>query len=188
MKLLIISATPKKTGICDSLAAAAFDAASKVSDAEVVRLAELNIGACDMCGEGWGTCQRSHVCHNDADGFNALQEKFSRADAYVYITPVYWSEVSEALKRFLDKLRRCQATKQWDADNSSVSCHSGKPAILVASAGGGGGGLIGALTQMERAVAHMGGRVYDYIGVNRWNQEYKREALREAVKSIISEG
>jgi hypothetical protein len=47
---------------------------------------------------------------------------------------------------------------------------------------------------MERAIAHMEGHetpferegVFDYIAVNRWNQEYKRDALKSAIIEMIS--
>jgi multimeric flavodoxin WrbA len=192
MKILIISGTPKQDGICDSLIKAAAGAAEESGvNAEIIKLAEENLSRCGMCGDGWGTCFSEHKCALD-DNFNALQEKCREADAFIYITPVYWGEVSEAFKNYSDKLRRCQATKRWDnkADGSFLA---GKPSILVASAGGGGGGIVNTLSQMERAVGHMGGDsnprekcgVYDYIAVNKWNQEYKRESLKSAVKSLI---
>jgi len=146
-----------------------------------------------MCGDGWGICLKKHECEHD-ENFNALQEKVREADAFVYITPVYWSEVSEVLKNYLDKLRRCQATKQWNSEDTTGGSYlSGKPSILVASAGGGGGGIVNTFECIERAIAHMGGNsqprgnvgVYDYIAVNRWNQEYKRESLKSAVKSMV---
>jgi multimeric flavodoxin WrbA len=194
MKILIISGTPKQDGICDSLVKTALAAANESGvEPEAIKLAEYNLPHCKMCGDGWGICFGKHECEFGGD-FNMLQEKCREADAFIYITPVYWSEVSETLKLFLDKLRRCQATKQWNKDDKSGgSFIAGKPSILVANAGGGGGGIINTLDQMERAIAHMGGNsqprgnrgVYDYIAVNRWNQEYKRESLKAAVKSMI---
>ena len=116
MKILIISGTPKKDGICRSLVTAAATAAADVgAETEIVDLAKYKLTSCRMCGDGWGICYSEHFCEfGEKDGFNELQNKIHRADALVYITPVYWGEVSEAFKIFLDKLRRCQATKRWD--------------------------------------------------------------------------
>ena len=195
MKILIISGTPKNDGISDSLVKAAASAVSESgAEGEVVKLSEHNISRCKMCGDGWGTCSGGHECEHD-DSFNKLQEKVREADAFVYITPVYWGEVSEALKIYLDKLRRCQATKQWNKNDTSGSFLEGKPSILVANAGGGGGGIVNTFDQIERAITHMGGNtqprgnrgVYDYIAVNRWNQEYKRESLKSAIKSLVKD-
>ena len=195
MKLLIISGTPKKDGLCFSLAEAAFAAAETAgADAELVKLGEYKLAPCAMCGEGWGTCSGKHRCEfGKEDGFDELQSKCAEADAFVYVTPVYWSEVSETLKLFFDKLRRCEATKQWGGDKTEVSILSGKPSILVVSAGGGGGGIVTALAQMERAVGHMGGDamprerkgIFDYVAVNRWNQDFKREALKASVTLLV---
>lgn len=193
MKILIISGTPKQDGICDSLVKTAALAASEAgAEAEVIKLSEHNLSQCRMCGDGWGLCLSGHKCEHD-DNFNKLQEKVREAAAFVYITPVYWGEVSEGLKNYLDKLRRCQGTKQWNKNDTSGSYLEGKPSILVANAGGGGGGIVNTFDQIERAITHMGGNsqprgnrgVYDYIAVNRWNQEYKRESLKSAVKSLV---
>ena len=195
MKLVIISGTPKQDGICHSLVVAASETAIGLgAETDVIKLADHELLTCRMCGDGWGVCNSEHRCtFGDEDGFNALQQKTREADAFVLITPVYWGEVSEEFKVFLNKLRRCQATKQWDKDDSEGSFLYGKPSILVASAGGGGGGILSTLTEMERALGHMGGNtyprdkqgIYDYIAVNRWNQDYKREALKAAVRSLV---
>jgi len=193
MKLLIISGTPKKEGLSQSLASAAYEAAiNQGAEAEIIQL--LGLSSCRMCGEGWGTCRTDHSCEfGNTDNFNKFREKMGWADGFVFVTPVYWGEVSEGMKIFLDKLRRCEASKQWDSNIPGSSFLVGKSSILVASAGGGGGGISSAFVQMERAISHMGGTTYpynvfgffDYIAVNRWNQDYKREALMNAVSALI---
>ena len=195
MKLLILSGTPKTDGICYSFVTTAAETAKGLGvEAEVIRLSGMNLTKCKMCGDGWGICFKEHQCtFGDEDGFNDLQKKVKAANAYVYITPVYWGEISEELKIFIDKLRRCQATKQWDEREAEVSFLKGKPSIIVASAGGGGGGIVTTFADLERAILHMGGNewpmdtdgIFDYIAVNRWNQAYKREALKAAVKALV---
>ena len=195
MKVLIISCSPKSEGICHSLVTAALDTCKKSgADAEVLKLTDHRLEQCKMCGDGWGICRSEHRCqYGDQDGFNTLVEKFSRSDAFVFITPVYWGDVSEAFKDFFDKLRRCQASKRRNEDKNIKSFFTDKPSILVASAGGSGNGIINTLTQMERAIVHMGGDgmpkeekgIYDYIAVNRWNKDYKLESLKASVASMI---
>jgi len=196
MKLLIVNGTPKLEGVCYSFVEAAEEIAKELAiNFETIRLSSEKLMKCQMCDEGWGICFSEHRCiFGEKDGFWELQQKVQEADLLVYITPVYWGEVSEEMKIFLDKLRRCEATKQWDARENQVSYHKGKGSILVAAAGGGGGGIISALEQLERAVVHMGGDqwpreqdgIFDYIGVNRWNQEYKREALKSAISNWVA--
>lgn len=198
MKLLIVNGTPKNDGLCYSFVTAAEETAAGLgAEAEVIRLSSINLSKCKMCGDGWGICFKEHQCkYGNEDGFNALQKKVEEANAYVFITPVYWGEASEEMKLFFDKLRRCQATKQWDDREEEVSFLKGKPSIIVASAGGGGGGIINTFMQTERAIEQMGGDswpreragIFDYIAVNRWNQGYKREALKAALTEMIAIG
>ena len=196
MKVLIFSGTPKKDGITHSLVQTAEDTAKQLGmDAEVIRLADENLTNCKMCDDGWGLCNKEYRCaFENEDGFALLQEKVRTADAYIYITPVYWGDVSECMKPFFDKLRRTQATKQWekDKDKNVASFLKGKPSIIVANAGGSGGGLLPALTGMERAISHMGGDswpkntggILDIIAVNRWNHHYKYDSLKAAITEM----
>jgi len=196
MKILIINGTPKLDGVCYSFVETAEDAAKELGvDFETIRLSSERIKKCLMCDGGWGICFNKHVCiFGEKDGFGNLQQKVREASLLVFITPVYWGEVSEELKLFLDKLRRCEATKQWDKDAGQISFLKGKGTILVASAGGGGGGILTTLQQLERAVEHMGGDaqpreevgIFDYLAVNRWNQEYKRQALKLAINEWVA--
>ena len=198
MKLLIISGTPKKEGLTRSFVTAALETAiAEGVESEVISLADLGLLTCKMCGDGWGTCLKQYRCafgDEDGDGFNALQETFASADAFIWITPVYWGQASEAFKNFIDRLRRCQGSKHYGWGNpEGLSVLHGKPSILTAVAGGGGGGIPNTFQEMERAITFMDGDTwprgtsgfFDYIAVNRWNQEYKREALRAAVSALI---
>ena len=196
-KLLIINATPKTDGLCYSFVTAAKETADGLGlDSEVLRLASLGLEKCSMCHDGWGLCFKQHTCvHDDKDGFDRIREKVNEADAFVYATPVYWGEISEELKLFWDRLRRCESTKQWNGQDDVVSFHKNKPSIVVASAGGGGGGITSALNDMNRIIdqlcehtGHQNGTsgIFDYIGVNRWNHEYKREALKAAIVEMVA--
>jgi len=194
MKLLIVSGTPKTYGLTYSFVEQAKTSADELGiESEVIDLSQMNLAKCRMCDGGWGVCFYDHYCaFGDKDGFNELQKKVEAADAFVFITPVYWGEMSEELKLFTDKLRRCQATKQWDSREEEVSYLKGKPSIMVAAAGGGGGGCPSAFLHMERAVGAAGGDnwpkehagLFDFIAVNRWNKNYKKVALNEAIKMM----
>jgi len=202
MKLLIISGTPKTDGLTYSFVEKAEETAKSLGITfDTVRLrgkaaeGAENLEKCKMCANGWGVCFKQHYCaFGEKDGFTALQKKVQEANAFVYITPVYWGEMSEEMKIFIDKMRRCEATKQWNDKASAPSFLKGKPSIIVANAGGGGGGIINTFHGIERAIDHMGGDahprenngVFDYIAVNRWNQVYKREALSAAITEMFA--
>jgi multimeric flavodoxin WrbA len=181
MNFLIISGTPKNEGLCDSCVKAVRDGAEteKVS-AEVERVCDRPIARCAMCEDGWGDCLREHTCRFGDDGFSGLQRRIARADAVALVTPVYWWEMTEAMKAFFDRFRRCEATK------GEKGALAGKAVLLVASAGGSGNGLLSCLEQMERLCRHLRARIFDYIAVNRWNKEYKLAAISSAAKAIAS--
>ena len=195
MKILIISGTPKTNGLTYSFVEAAEETIKGENvEYETLHLSQLGLQKCKMCGDGWGVCFNEHICNvGDEDGFNNLQLTIREANAFVFITPVYWGEISEDFKIFIDRLRRCQATKQWNENDDVVSYLKGKPSILVGVAGGGGGGLLSALMDFERAISQMGGDerprehtgIFDYVMVNRWNSEYKRHAFVYSLKKLI---
>ncbi len=91
---------------------------------------------------------------------------------------MYWGETSEALKSFLDRLRR------YDFHHKEVLV--GKQVLLIAVAGGSGNGILTCLEQMERFCRHANAHIFDYIGVNRWNNDYKKQAVKEASFAIAS--
>jgi multimeric flavodoxin WrbA len=100
------------------------------------------------------------------------------ADQFCIITPVYWWEVSEGLKCFIDRLRRCEF-----GDHGALS---GKQVLLVASPGGTGNGVLNCLAQMEDFCKHTGAAVFDFVGINRWNNDYKRDSAYAAARAMAS--
>ncbi|MBN1286488.1 MAG: flavodoxin family protein [Anaerolineae bacterium] len=181
MDVLVISSSPNKDGLTAACAAAAVEGVQQAGGrAEEIRLNDLQIGACEACNNGWGTCQTDHECQV-IDDFQPLHERVRHADAYVLVTPVYWGDLSESAKAFTDRLRRCEATLRED------SRLAGKPVIAVAAAGGGGGGMITCLLNMERWIDHVRARRFDLLPVNRWSREYKLVAIRAAAEAMAKE-
>ena len=178
MKLLIISGTPKKEGLCVSFIQAAQAAGQNSCD--LVSLSDLKLESCRVCNEGWGQCRTEHTCIIN-DGFNELKASMANYDGFLFVTPVYWGEVSEPMKLFLDRLRRCEASHREESILKDKKC------LLVASAGGSGNGTLSCLEELQRAVTHMGGKVFDYFSMNRWNADYKREALVKAVELMLKD-
>jgi multimeric flavodoxin WrbA len=177
MKLLVISGNPKKDGLCHAIGEALKKGARDGgADVEEIRLCDMKIEACRVCGDGWGTCREQHYCSFGGDGFDDVSAKAGEADAVAFITPVYWNEVSEAMKSFMDRFRRCNF-----GQNGKLS---GKQALIVVSAGGTGNGILPCLEQLDRFCRHTGAVIYDYIGINRWNSDYKREAVYASAKAL----
>jgi multimeric flavodoxin WrbA len=181
MNVIVISSSPNRDGLTAACAAAVVEGVIQAGGrAEEVRLNDLQVGMCQACGNGWGTCLDDRECQTE-DDFQALHARVLQADAYVLVTPVYWGEMSESAKAFTDRLRRCEATR---GDESGLF---DKPVIAVAAAGGSGGGMITCLLSMERWIEHVRARKFDLIPVNRWSREYKLVAIREAARTMVQE-
>ncbi|WP_297420958.1 flavodoxin family protein [Clostridium sp.] len=181
MKVIILSGTPKNEGLCHSCITAAVAGAEKAGAGyEVIKLNDYKLDRCKMCGDGWGICRERNICAFGEDGFTEIQKKIADADAIILDTPVYWGEMTEVMKTFFDRFRRCEALK------GQSGAMAGKSVLLIASPGGSGNGMISCLEQMERLCRHLQGNIFDFIGVNRWNKDYKMEAITEAVAAMAS--
>lgn len=141
------------------------------AEIEEIHLNKRNIEHCKACGNGWGTCNKTGTCVI-RDDFTDIYKSLSEADGIVWISAVYWSDMTECFKAFFDRLRRCDATM-----NHSLA---EKRCILMACAGGTGRGTLECLTQLERGLTHMGMRAYDRIPVVRYNKDYILPVLEKA--------
>lgn len=181
MNVMVFSSSPNEDGLTAACATAAVEGVLLAGgQATEFRLNNLQVGMCRAHGDGWGTCLTDHECQI-RDDFQALHARVREADAYGIVTPVYWGDLSESVKAFLDRLRRCEASRGAD------SALFDKPVIAVAAAGGGGGGTITCLLNVERWIHHVRARVFDLVPVMRWSREHKLAAIREAAQAMTRE-
>ena len=76
------------------------------NEVEHICINRKNIKKCLACGKrGWGICLDKHICIQK-DDFNEIYKHMGDFDAYVFITPVYFHEMSESAKTFFDRLKR----------------------------------------------------------------------------------
>jgi multimeric flavodoxin WrbA len=185
MNYLIISGNPKKDGRCHSITEAVRKGAeSGGANAEILTVEKLE--RCHVCGTGWGKCKTEHICAYENDGFAEAQKAVQKAAMLCFITPVYWGEMAESLKCFFDRIRRCEAALLRNAagNTEQKAAFAGKQVLLVASPGGSGNGMLSCLDQMDRFSRHTGAVIFDYIGINRWNSDYKKSAVYSAAKAM----
>ena len=181
MHVLILSSSPNRDGLTSACAAAAAEGIRQAgAKAEEVRLNDLDIGKCQACGQGWGSCLKDHVCQVQ-DGFQALHGRLREFDAFVVVTPVYWGEASESARAFLDRVRRCEATQ------GEKSAFLDKRILAVAAAGGTGNGTVTCLLSLDNWIKHVRGRMFELIGVTRWSRPYKLVAIHEAACAMVKE-
>lgn len=179
MKTIIFTSSPNDNGLTAACGNAAMLGVSESkNDATIISLNKLMIGNCKSCGDGWGTCKNKHECQV-SDDFQSLHSSMKEVDAFVFITPVYWGEMSESMKAFTDRLRRCEA---WKKENSLFFS---KPVICVAAAGGSGNGTLSCLSSMERFVMHVGAEKFDFISITQKSRVYKLDTIANSAKNMV---
>lgn len=177
MKISVVWSSPNKDGLTNT-AAKQFMKGLENAGAEIneICLNKEKINHCVACGNGWGNCRAEGKCVLP-DDFMKIYDELRESDGIVFVSAVYWSDMTEQMKAFIDRLRRCEATKNhFLAD---------KRCILVACAGGTGRGTLECLHQMEMALTHMGMRAFDRIPVIRYNSEYVLPALEKAGETYV---
>jgi multimeric flavodoxin WrbA len=180
MDFIVFASSPNKDGLTAECAEAAAEGIRSAGmSAEIIYLNDEDIGLCEACERGWGTCLNEHRCQVE-DGFQAVHEKTKQASGCVVVSPVYWGQLSESAKAYFDRLRRCEATR---GDQSALT---GKPVIGVAAAGGSGGGIISCLDEMNRLFSHLRCAVFDMITVTRKSRPYKPAAVRAAAAAMAA--
>mgnify|MGYP005858195969 CR=1 FL=1 len=165
----------------DGLTACAKDAiinGAKRSGAviESINLNHQELEHCRACGTGWGACRSTGKCILK-DDFETIYQCLKDSEGVIFLSAVYWHDMTECMKAFMDRLRRCET-----AHNGFLM---GKRCILVACAGGTGLGAIECLYNMEETLKHMGMRAYDRIPVVRFNKEYIIPMLQNAGEIYI---
>lgn len=173
MDILIVSGSRNPQGQT-ARAAEAFQEGvqSAGGQAELVFLPPLTIERCRQCEDnGWGLCRSEGRCVIE-DDFADLVARLRAADGVAFATPVYFGDLSESLRAFLDRLRRVGRGPGGKQGLDS------KPAVGICVAGGGGGGAPNCTVSMERVLHHIGFDVVDMVPARRQNLEMKVEVLK----------
>ena len=149
-----------------------------VGEVETVFLPALRIERCRQCDDnGWGLCRKEGRCVIE-DDFAWLVDKVRGSDLAVFATPVYYADLSESLRAFLDRLRRTCTHK-----DGKVGIEN-KPTVGICVAGGGGGGSSACCVSLEKIMTTCGFVVVDMIPIRRQNLETKLAVLEQTGKSV----
>ncbi len=147
------------------------------NEVEHICMNKKNIKKCLACGKrGWGICLEEHKCIQK-DNFNEIYEYMSEFDAYIFITPVYFWEMSESAKTFFDRLKRCDAFN----DNSKIK---GKKIICMACAGGSGNGTEETLKSFDILDHFLKTEMIGRIPITKFTFEKQKEEIGKAIKSL----
>ena len=172
MKTLIILGSRNPEGQTARAARAVLEGLTSAGGkGEKVFLPQRKIERCRQCDiNGWGICRTEGCCVIE-DDFSSLVGKIRKADSVVFATPVYFSDLSESLRAFLDRLRRIT---RHESGKRGIS---DKPALGICVAGGGGGGAPACVVSLEKILSTCGFTVVDMIPIRRQNLEVKLSAL-----------
>lgn len=144
-------------------------------EVEHICINKKNIKKCMACGSrGWGMCLEEHRCVMN-DDFNDVYAEMSKFDAYVFITPVYFWEMSESAKTFFDRLKRCDAFN----DKSQIR---GKKIVSIACAGGSGNGTEETLKSFDILNHFLKTEMVGRVPVTKNNFEEQKLVIKKAMK------
>lgn len=144
---------------------------------EHICINKKNIKKCLACGKrGWGICLEEYKCIQK-DDFNEIYEYMSDFDSYIFITPVYFWEMSESAKTFFDRLKRCDAFN----DGSKIK---GKKIVCIACAGGSGNGTEETLKSFDILDHFLKTQMIGRIPVTKFTFEKQKEEIGKAIKSL----
>lgn len=181
MKILIVSGSRNPEGQTARAANAFLEGVREAgAECDIIFLPPMKIERCRQCeNDGWGICRSEGRCVID-DDLASVADEIRGADAVVFATPVYWSDLSESLQAFLNRLRRtCIA----DSGRAGIE---GKPAVGICVAGGGGGGAPECTTRLEWILRTTGFDIVDLIPVRRQNLDAKLDMLKTAGRRMVN--
>ena len=175
MKVFVVIGSRNPEGRTAMAAKALADGMSGCgAEVETVFLPELSIERCRQCeANGWGICRSEGRCII-GDDFDDVERKLDAADAAVFANPVYFGDLSESMRAFADRLRRCN----WMAMQEKGKTKLFKPVLGICMAGGGGGGTDSCGVALRKVLTTCGFEVIDMIAVRRQNFEIKLKTLR----------
>ncbi len=181
MKMVLISGSRNPDGQTGRAAKAFIEGATSAgAECETFYLPRMKIERCRQCEDsGWGLCIKEGRCTID-DDFASLAERVRASDAVVFATPVYWGDLAESLRAFLDRQRRVCT---HEAGRTGVAK---KPAAGICVAGGSGGGAPSCAASLANILGTIGFDVVDLVPVRRQNLEAKLKALRAAGEHLAA--
>ncbi len=111
-RIIFINASPRKENCTKMIDYALPLIKQKGHNADIINLSEKKINFCQDCG----FCKKEDYC-KQKDDCNKINEHLCKADAIVFVTPVYFGSMSGQLKALIDRtipLRRSSRFKLKD--------------------------------------------------------------------------
>jgi multimeric flavodoxin WrbA len=190
MQVLVLSGSKNKQGkTAQAINAIMKGLSSAGAKSECIFLTEKKLERCRQCNnDGWGICRSEGRCIIE-DDFASIVLKIKEADALVFANPVYFADLSESMRGFLDRLRRINFTHRPPTPPGlppGFPTAGGTPAIGYCYAGGSGNGTVSCAFNMERILQTCGFDVVDMIQARRQNLEVKLPMLEMVGKWLAT--
>jgi NAD(P)H-dependent FMN reductase len=191
MQILALSGSRNRQGKTAQAINAILKGVAKArGNSECIFLTELTIERCRQCNDdGWGICRNEGICIIE-DDFASVAEKVMKADVVVFANPVYFGDLCESMRTFLDRYRRTHAFRRPSGGQGAPGMPpmggGGIPAICLCYAGGSGNGTITCAASMERVLQMCGFDIVDMILARRQNLEIKLPMLETIGQWLVS--
>jgi multimeric flavodoxin WrbA len=197
MQILVISGSRNRQGKTAQAINAVLKGFAKAGgNSESIYLPEMAIERCRQCNaDGWGICRSEGRCIIE-DDFASIVDKVKKADLVFFANPVYFGDLCESVRAFLDRYRRIRFRRPAPAQGAPASAPApaaspmggvgGIPAIGLCYAGGSGNGTITAVGSLERILQTGGFDIVDMIPVRRQNLEMKMPYLERVGEWLVT--
>lgn len=181
MKILVLSGSRNPQGkTAQAINSIRQGIAAAGGESESIFLPELKLERCRQCdADGWGLCRREGRCIIE-DDFPGLVEKIKSSDAVVLANAVYFGDLTESMRGFLDRLRRIRFQRK------DPTIPAGIPAIGLCYAGGSGNGAPNCCASLDRALQGCAFDVVDMVPLRRQNLASKMPALELIGKWLVT--
>ena len=179
MRVLAIQSSPNRTGLSAQLCQQVLiGAKGQGATIELVHLNYRNVDPCLACRGGWGVCWDGLPCVIN-DDVPILYQKMAQADIIVLATPVYFRDLSESMKRFLDRIRRME----WPTRADKLLMN--KVAAFIVAAGGSGAGTPEALSRFSDYNRYLRFDDQYHLAVKRQNKDLQLKMAVQVGKMLV---
>ncbi len=175
MQILVLSGSRDRQGkTAEAIEAVRKGIANAGGSSECIFLPELTLERCRQCDpDGWGLCRREHRCNNIEDDFASIVKKIESSDVVVFANPVYFGDLAESMRAFLDRFARTR----FGPRNAPGQPVAATPAIGLCYAGGSGHGAPNCCASLNRVLELCRFDVVDMIPLRRQNLAVKLPML-----------
>jgi len=181
MKILVLPGSRNPQGkTAEAIRSLLKGATAAGGESECLFLPELKLERCRQCeSDGWGLCRKEGHCTIE-DDFQSLVKKIKASDVVVFANPVYFGDLTESMRGFLDRLRRIGFLRRDPEVPRSI------PAVGLCYAGSSGNGAPNCCASLDRILQICGFDVVDIVPLRRQNLEAKLPALEIMGKWLVT--